>query len=72
MAQFEEWSPVAAPDTLQAPLSGEAKVDIVIIGGGFTGLTCALALRESGVDVAVLEKDYCGFGPAGAMPVISP
>ena len=66
MAQFDEWSPwVAAPQTLHAPLSGEAKADIVIIGGGYTGLTCALALRESGVDVAVLEKDYCGFGASG-------
>ena len=66
MAKFEEWSPwVAAPEKLHAPLAGDARADICIIGGGYTGLTCALALRESGVDVVVLEKDYCGYGASG-------
>ena len=66
MPKFEEWSPwVARPDPLHAPLTGAHKADIVIIGGGYTGLNCALTLRKSGVDVAVLEKDYCGAGASG-------
>jgi glycine/D-amino acid oxidase-like deaminating enzyme len=35
------------------PLSG--KVDVAIVGGGFTGLSAALALAKSGANVAVLE-----------------
>ncbi|MCE7796292.1 FAD-binding oxidoreductase [Sphingobium sufflavum] len=31
------------------------QVDVAIIGGGFTGLSAALALRQSGASVAVLE-----------------
>jgi glycine/D-amino acid oxidase-like deaminating enzyme len=33
----------------------EGRVDVAIIGGGFTGLSAALALRKRGAGVAVLE-----------------
>lgn len=33
----------------------EGEVDVAVIGGGFTGLSAALALREQGASVAVLE-----------------
>lgn len=36
-----------------APVAG--KVDVAIVGGGFTGLSAALALAKSGASVAVLE-----------------
>lgn len=32
-------------------------VDVVVIGGGLAGLTCAVALSERGMRVAVLERD---------------
>ncbi|MFL5842538.1 MAG: NAD(P)/FAD-dependent oxidoreductase [Thermoleophilaceae bacterium] len=37
------------------------------MGGGFTGLWTALALRERepSFDVAVVEADFCGSGPSG-------
>lgn len=35
------------------------------MGGGITGLATALALREAGVDVAVVERDFCGAGASG-------
>ncbi len=37
------------------------------MGGGYTGLWTALALaeREPGLDVVVLEADQCGRGPSG-------
>lgn len=33
------------------------KVDVVIIGGGLAGLTCAVVLADRGIRVAVLELD---------------
>lgn len=36
-----------------APIAG--KVDVAIVGGGFTGLSAALALAKAGASVAVLE-----------------
>jgi glycine/D-amino acid oxidase-like deaminating enzyme len=33
----------------------QGRVDVAVIGGGFTGLSAALALRERGASVAVLE-----------------
>lgn len=47
------------------PLEGSAEADVVVIGGGYTGLWTALALRERGADVVVLERDYAGFGASG-------
>lgn len=39
-----------------------AKADVAIIGGGFTGLSCALELAKQGRDVVVLEAKAPGFG----------
>lgn len=38
------------------------KVDVAIIGGGYTGLSAALALAKQGVRVAVLEAETIGWG----------
>jgi glycine/D-amino acid oxidase-like deaminating enzyme len=38
------------------------KVDVVIVGGGFTGLSAARALAKRGVRVAVLEANTIGWG----------
>ena len=42
-----------------------AEYDVVVIGGGFTGLSAALALAEKGFNVAVLEAQTAGFGASG-------
>ena len=49
------------------PLEGDVEADVAIVGGGYTGLWTALALkeREPGLRVVVLEADECGFGPSG-------
>jgi glycine/D-amino acid oxidase-like deaminating enzyme len=49
------------------PLHGEATADVVILGGGYTGLWTAwfLAERAPGIDVVVLERDVCGSGASG-------
>jgi glycine/D-amino acid oxidase-like deaminating enzyme len=47
------------------PLEGTVEPDVVVIGAGYTGLWTALALRERGAEVVVLERDYAGFGASG-------
>jgi glycine/D-amino acid oxidase-like deaminating enzyme len=48
-------------------LSGDASADVVIVGGGYTGLWTGWFLTERlpGIDVAVVEASRCGFGPSG-------
>ena len=49
------------------PLAGDLDVDVAIVGGGYTGLWTALALRERAPElrVALLEAEICGAGPSG-------
>ena len=44
---------------------GNLACDIVVIGGGFTGLSAALACAEKGFDVVLLEAETIGFGASG-------
>lgn len=48
-----------------SPLTGTAKADVAIIGGGYTGLSAALHLAEAGVDVVLLEGERIGWGASG-------
>jgi glycine/D-amino acid oxidase-like deaminating enzyme len=52
-----------APAT--SALSRHLSTDIVIVGGGYTGMSCALHLAEAGRRVVVLEGREIGFGGAG-------
>ena len=58
---------LAVEADLAAPLEGETKADVCIVGGGYLGLWTAIRLREAdpGIDVVVLERDICGGGPSG-------
>jgi glycine/D-amino acid oxidase-like deaminating enzyme len=49
------------------PLASDTTADVVILGGGFTGLWTAwfLTERAPGIDVVILEADVCGFGASG-------
>ncbi len=49
------------------PLAGSAAADVVIVGGGFTGLWTAWHLLEAapGIRVAILERDIVGGGASG-------
>ena len=48
-----------------AALSGDATADVAIVGGGYTGLWTALALRERQPDlrITLLEAEICGARP---------
>ncbi len=54
------WEKSAKKPSFDA-LCGDISTDVLIIGGGITGLLCAYKLKAAGVDCAVLEADrICG------------
>jgi len=59
---LEEFAGSPAP-----ALEGDTDADVVILGGGYTGLWTAWFLKQldPGVDVVLLEQDICGGGPSG-------
>src|SRR6202521_2217933 len=59
------WAAVTPPGPELPVLEGAAQVDVIVIGGGFTGLSTALHLREAGVDVAIVEAMEPGWGASG-------
>ncbi len=51
----------------QAPLTEDARADLVVVGGGYTGLWTALRARERypDLDVVLLEAGECGWQASG-------
>ncbi len=52
-------------DTAEKPhfdsLSGDINTDVLIVGGGLTGILCAYMLHDSGIDHTLIEaKEICG------------
>ncbi|WP_393098206.1 NAD(P)/FAD-dependent oxidoreductase [Streptomyces sp. LN325] len=49
------------------PLPGDATADVVIVGGGYTGLWTAYYLKKAApsLRVTVLEQRFCGYGASG-------
>ncbi len=52
-------------DTDYPTLQGRHRVDVVIIGGGFTGVATAVELAEKGLKVAIVESHKIGWGATG-------
>ena len=52
---------------VSSPLDGPIEVDVAVVGGGYTGLWTALAVRERdpSPSVALLEAREIGDGPSG-------
>lgn len=48
-----------------APLAQSGKYDVVVIGGGMTGLCAAYFLKMAGKKVCLLERDRLGYGDTG-------
>ncbi|WHP69825.1 NAD(P)/FAD-dependent oxidoreductase [Phaeobacter inhibens] len=59
------YAATATPLAPFAPLQGEARADVCIVGGGYTGLSAALHLAEAGRSVILLEANRVGFGASG-------
>ncbi len=59
---YLEGAPDPEPPT---PLANDARVQTLIIGGGYTGLSTALHLAERGHEVMLLEAREAGWGAAG-------
>lgn len=50
---------------IRTPLSEDISCDVCVIGAGFSGLSTALHLAESGFSVVILEANQIGFGASG-------
>jgi len=59
------WYGEQMPSPRQPFLSTDLHVDVLIVGGGVAGLTCAQRLRDEGLEVVLLESQYCGAGASG-------
>jgi glycine/D-amino acid oxidase-like deaminating enzyme len=63
-AGLEQGPGMPAP---RPPLTGDRRVDVCIVGGGYTGLWTAYELRRTHpeLEVLVVEREVCGFGASG-------
>jgi glycine/D-amino acid oxidase-like deaminating enzyme len=54
-------------EPITTPAEGEVRADVLVVGGGFTGLWTALALRERerALRVVLCEAEVVGFGASG-------
>jgi gamma-glutamylputrescine oxidase len=59
------WASTAEPAPDLPSLSGETRADVVIIGGGYTGLSAAHHIAKSGLAPIVLEANRPGWGASG-------
>lgn len=61
------WFAAVDPGLLRPPVEGTLRVDVAIVGAGFTGLWTAIRLLETdpSLRVAVLEADRVGAGASG-------
>ncbi|EST27890.1 NAD(P)/FAD-dependent oxidoreductase [Streptomyces roseochromogenus] len=52
---------------VREPLPGDASADVVIVGGGYTGLWTAYYLKKAApyLRITVLEQKFCGYGASG-------
>lgn len=62
----KSWYQASSPkQTERARLSGDRHTDVCVIGAGLTGLSAAIALRDLGLNVMVLEAKTVGYGASG-------
>ena len=59
------WRKTTAARTASAALSGDIATDVLVVGGGFTGLASALGARDCGADVVLLEGNEIGSAASG-------
>ena len=59
------WAAVSPSREIAAALNGDAEADVVVIGGGYSGLSTALHLAKRGRRVMLLEAMAVGWGASG-------
>ncbi|MFG0268787.1 NAD(P)/FAD-dependent oxidoreductase [Pseudomonas sp. zjy_14] len=59
------WAATAEPAVPLSPLQGERQCDVVIIGAGYTGLSAARHIADSGREPVVLEANSLASGASG-------
>ncbi|MEQ8801780.1 NAD(P)/FAD-dependent oxidoreductase [Haliea sp.] len=65
-AHVASWYAATANQQLEFPaLAGTSTADVCIVGGGYTGLSTAIHLRQRGYSVVLLEANKMGWGASG-------
>jgi gamma-glutamylputrescine oxidase len=62
---YSWYEDTAGPRPDYPPLDGDLTADVVVVGGGFTGLSAAVHLAKSGTNVALVEAHRIGDGASG-------
>lgn len=65
MDSLSMWEATAGERKQRPTLQGDQHCDVVVIGGGYTGLSTAYHLQENGNKTIVLEKYHVGYGASG-------
>ena len=59
------WAATAIANPVEQRLQQSLQADVLVVGGGYTGLSSALHLAEMGISVVLLEARSIGFGGSG-------
>ena len=59
------YAATALPEPSRPVLDGDTRVDVCVVGAGFTGISAALHLAEAGLCVVVLDANRVGWGASG-------
>jgi gamma-glutamylputrescine oxidase len=65
LAKHSYYAATAPRGAAHAPLSGDVRCDVAIVGGGLAGLSAALDLATAGRRVVLLEAHQVGWGASG-------
>jgi gamma-glutamylputrescine oxidase len=59
------YAATAHPAPVRPPLAGEVEADVVIVGGGYSGLSAGIELAGRGYRVRLIEAARIGWGASG-------